>query len=50
MAYRNKSTGVKDNRVFNLYGYTFALDNTRVVQSLVLPANNNVSILAATLR
>jgi predicted alpha-1,6-mannanase (GH76 family) len=50
MAYRNKSTGVKDNRAFNLYGYSFALTSTKTVSSLVLPANNNVSILAATLR
>jgi hypothetical protein len=50
MAYRNKSTGVKDNRVFNLYGYSFALTSTKTVSSLVLPANNNVSILAATLK
>jgi hypothetical protein len=50
MAYRNTSTGVKDNRVFNLYGYSFALNNTRVVSSLVLPATNNVSVLAVTLR
>jgi Domain of unknown function (DUF4832) len=49
-AYRNKSTGVKDNRAFNLYGYSFALTSTRTVSSLVLPATNNVSILAATLR
>jgi lysophospholipase L1-like esterase len=50
MTYRNKSTGVKDNRAFNLYGYSFALTSTKTVSSLVLPANNNVSILAATLR
>jgi cytolysin (calcineurin-like family phosphatase) len=49
-AYRNKSTGVKDNRAFNLYGYTFALTGTKTVASLVLPATNNVSILAAALR
>jgi Glycosyl hydrolase catalytic core len=49
MAYRNKSTGVKDSRVFNLYGYSFALDSTKTVSVLVLPASNNVSILAATL-
>jgi hypothetical protein len=49
-AYRNKSTGVKDNRPFNLFAYTLALDGGRVVSSLVLPANNNVSILAATLQ
>ena len=49
-AYRNKSTGVKDNRAFNLYGYSFALTSTKTVSSLVLPATNNVTILAATLR
>jgi hypothetical protein len=49
-AYRNKSTGVKDNRAFNLYAYSFALTGTKTVSSLVLPANNNVTILAATLR
>jgi non-reducing end alpha-L-arabinofuranosidase len=50
MAYRNKSTGVKDNRAFNLYGYSLALTSTKTVSSLVLPASNNVAILAATLR
>jgi hypothetical protein len=50
MGYRNKSTGVKDNRAFNLYGYSFALTATKTVASLVLPANNNVVVLAATLR
>jgi hypothetical protein len=50
MAYRNKSTGVADNRAFNLYGYSFALTSTKTVSSLVLPASNNVAILAATLR
>jgi hypothetical protein len=50
MAYRNKSTGTADNRAFNLYGYSFALASTKTVASLVLPATNNVTILAATLR
>jgi alpha-glucosidase len=50
MAYRNKSTGVADNRAFNLYGYSFALTSTKTVSSLVLPATNNVAILAAALR
>jgi Ricin-type beta-trefoil lectin domain-like/F5/8 type C domain/PQQ-like domain len=49
-AYRNKSTGVKDNRAFNVFGYSFALDSSRVVSTLVLPATNNVVVLAATLR
>jgi hypothetical protein len=50
MAYRNKSSGARDARAFNLYGYSFALASTRPVRNLVLPANNNISILAATLR
>jgi hypothetical protein len=50
MAYRNKSTGVKDSRAFNLYGYSLALTSTKTVSSLVLPATNNVVVLAATLR
>jgi hypothetical protein len=50
MAYRNRSTGVADNRGFNLYGYSFALTSTKTVASLVLPATNNVAILAVTLR
>jgi hypothetical protein len=49
MLYRNRSTGVKDNRAFNLYGYSFALTNTKTVASVVLPATDNVVILAATL-
>jgi hypothetical protein len=49
MPYRNRSTGVKDNRAFNLYGYSFALTSSKTVASLVLPATNNVAILAATL-
>jgi hypothetical protein len=49
MAYRNKSTGVKDNRAFLLFGYSFALTSTKTVSSLTLPATNNVVILAATL-
>jgi hypothetical protein len=50
MTYRNKSGGTKDNRAFNLYGYSFALTSTKTVSSLVLPATNNVAMLAATLR
>jgi beta-glucanase (GH16 family) len=49
MAYRNKSTGVKDNRTFNLYGYTFALTGNKTVSSVVLPANNNVVVVGASL-
>lgn len=49
MSYRNLSTGKQDTRVFRIYGYTLVLDPTKVVQSLVLPANANVEVLAAVL-
>jgi hypothetical protein len=46
MAYRNTSLGTKDNRTFNLYSYSFALDRTKTVSSLTLPNNGNVVVLA----
>jgi hypothetical protein len=49
MAYRNYEDGTKDNRTFNLYGYRFALNPAKTVQSITLPANPDVMVLAATL-
>jgi hypothetical protein len=49
MAYRNFDNGTKDNRTFNLYAYRFALNNTKTVQSITLPNNPHVAVLAATL-
>jgi len=49
MPYRNSADGSKDQGVFNLYGYEFALDQSKVVESFTLPANPNVVVLAATL-
>jgi hypothetical protein len=49
MAYRNFDNGTKDNRTFNLYGYRFTLDKTKIVQSITLPNNSKVVVLAATL-
>jgi hypothetical protein len=49
MAYRNSSNGTKDNRTFNLYSYQFALDGAKTVQSISLPNNSQVVVLAATL-
>jgi hypothetical protein len=49
MAYRNEDTGVKDQRVFNLYEYSFVLNKTKTVQSLTLPNDASVVVLAATL-
>jgi len=48
MPYRNLADGTKDNRVFNLYAYTFVLDSKKVVKSFALPNNPNVVVLAAT--
>jgi hypothetical protein len=49
MAYRNFDNGTKDSRVFNLYEYRLMLTKTKTVQSITLPNNKNVMVLAATL-
>jgi hypothetical protein len=49
MPYRNLADGTKDNRVFNLYAYTFTLDSRKAVKSFTLPNDPNVVVLAATL-
>jgi hypothetical protein len=46
MAYRDTSSGSKDNRTFNLYGYTFATDKSKTVQSITLPNNTHLKVLA----
>ena len=48
MAYRNFDDGTKDKRIFNLYAYRFALDSSKSVQSVTLPNNKNVVVLAGT--
>jgi len=49
MAYRNYENGTEDKRLFNLYGYLFVLNPSKTVQSLTLPNNSHVAVLAATL-
>ena len=49
MAYRDKSNGTEDNRTFYLYGYSFALNASKTVSSIKLPANLNVVVVAITL-
>ncbi|MGA7560989.1 MAG: hypothetical protein WCF61_11820 [Terriglobales bacterium] len=49
MSYRNLANGSKDLGTFNLYAYQFALDSTKTVQSITLPTNPDVVVLAATL-
>lgn len=49
MSYRNTNNGGRDGRSFHLYNYAFALNNAKTVQSVVLPSNANVEVLAMTL-
>jgi hypothetical protein len=44
--HRNSSNGSTDNRTFYLYGYSFSLNSSKIVQSLTLPNNANVVVLA----
>jgi len=48
MAYRDFDNGTKDARQFNLYEYRFVLTKTKTVQSVTLPNNAHVVLLAAT--
>jgi len=49
MPYRNGASGTSQQLQFNVYGYTLALDVTKTVQSLTLPSNGSVVVLAASL-
>jgi hypothetical protein len=49
MGHRNNSDGTKDNRTFYLYGYSFALNNAKTVQSIRLPSTANVIVTAISL-
>jgi hypothetical protein len=50
MAYRNFDNGTKDQRTFSLYEYQFHLYRSKVLQSITLPSNSHVLVLAATLK
>jgi hypothetical protein len=47
--HRNSSNDTTDNRTFYLYGYSFNLNSSKVVQSIKLPNNANVAVLAISL-
>ena len=49
MSYRLNYNGTQDNRTFNLYGYTLALNKAKTVKSIKLPNNKNVVILGMAL-
>jgi hypothetical protein len=49
MAYRNYQDGTNDQRTFNLYAYNLVLKPAKTVESMTLPNDANVVVLAATL-
>ncbi len=49
MGHRNNANGTADNRTFYLYGYSFALNAAKTVQSIRLPGNANVIVAAISL-
>jgi hypothetical protein len=49
MAYRDTSNGGRDGRTFHVYGYRLSLQPGKTVQSITLPNNGNVKILAMSL-
>jgi hypothetical protein len=51
MSYRDEYNGTKDSSStnFNVYGYSFALNSSKSVSSVKLPANSHVVVLAITL-
>jgi alpha-mannosidase len=49
MPYRNTADGGMDNRDFNVFDYSLALDSSKTLQSIMLPDNANVQLLAITL-
>ncbi len=49
MPYRDTVNGAQNFKAFNLYGYSFTINNAKTVSSLVLPNNANVVVLAITL-
>lgn len=49
LAYSDTRTDSGDSRAFYLYNYKFNLDNTKTVQSIQLPNNAHVQIMAMTL-
>jgi RHS repeat-associated protein len=49
MNHRNNANGTTDMQQVNLYSYSFAINPAKQVQSLTMPNNTNVVLLAATL-
>jgi hypothetical protein len=47
--YQNTGSGGRTNGNVNLYGYQILIDSSKVVQSLILPNNRNVVLMAMSL-
>jgi hypothetical protein len=50
MPYRITGSGGTDNRPFNLYGYSFAINSAKTVKSITLPSNRHVVVLAVDVK
>ena len=49
MTYRDVSNGTKQTMNCYVYGYTFALNGSKTIESITLPSDANVELVAATL-
>ncbi len=49
VAYNDTYTGGRSNNTYHLYGYSFALNSSKTVQSVTLPNDTYVNVLAMTL-
>ena len=47
--YFDKADRTTQVGAYDLYGYSFTLDNSKSVRSITTPGNNNVRIMAMTL-
>jgi serine/threonine protein kinase/DNA-binding winged helix-turn-helix (wHTH) protein len=47
--YRLNGSGERDDRTFHLYGYSFALNETKIARSFTLPSNTGVVVFGLTL-
>jgi alpha-mannosidase len=48
-SYRTVGDGSRDDAPFNVFAYSIPLDSQKEIQSITLPGNRNVVVLAATL-
>jgi fibronectin type 3 domain-containing protein len=49
-SYRDLSNGTTQSGTFDVYGYAFALNSSKTVQSITLPSDSNLEILSMLLK